>query len=207
MTITTRTGKGSELTYGELDGNFTDLNTRTIVGGWRDLVMGIDVKPAGIVPTLQNFRDGIYLWGFDPDTNQEAYAQGHIDHDYQLGSALYPHVHFAVNVTNTGTVRWGIEYTLAKGHQQMAFGPTNTLYVEMAITGTQYMHYIAEVNLANVIPGTNIEPDTMILFRFFRDASHVNDTFPGTAYFLTADIHYQVDRYATVNKAPNFYGS
>lgn len=30
MTITLRTNKGSELTYAELDGNFTDLNTRVL---------------------------------------------------------------------------------------------------------------------------------------------------------------------------------
>ena len=30
MTITLRTTKGSELTYAELDGNFTDLNTRVL---------------------------------------------------------------------------------------------------------------------------------------------------------------------------------
>jgi len=30
MTITLRTTKGSELTYAELDGNFTDLDTRVL---------------------------------------------------------------------------------------------------------------------------------------------------------------------------------
>jgi hypothetical protein len=209
MAIITRNGKGSELTYTELDGNFTQLDTRTIDLGWRDLIMGVDVKNTGAnIPTLQNFRDGIFLWGFDPDSNQEVYCQAHIDHDYAMGTVMYPHVHFSVNVTNTGTVRWGIEYTLARRHDstgQTHFPASTTVYVEHDVDGDPYAHYVAEVSLANTIPATHLEVDTVILFRVFRDASHVNDTFPGTAYLITTDIHYQVDRYATLNKAPNFY--
>lgn len=209
MTLTYRIPKGSRLTNAEGDGNLSELDTRTLDGGWRDLIMGIDVKnTGGNIPTLQNFRDGIFLWGFDPDTNQEAYCQAHIDHDYKVGTAMYPHVHFSTNVTNTGTVRWGIEYTLAKRHDstgQTHFPASTTVYVEQALDGDPYAHYVSEVSIGNAIPATHLEVDTVILFRVFRDASHVNDTFPGTAYLITTDIHYQVDRYATLNKAPNFY--
>lgn len=42
MTITTRSDKGSALSYNELDGNFTDLTGR--LEGWNDLVREVIVR-------------------------------------------------------------------------------------------------------------------------------------------------------------------
>lgn len=65
----------------------------------------------------------------------EASAAWHIDHDYAMGTSLYFHVHWATASTDIGTVRWGFEYTIAKGHQQQAFPATSTVYIEQASTG------------------------------------------------------------------------
>lgn len=206
MTITLRSQKGAPLTISEADGNVEDLDTRTKLG-WRDNIVQLDVQPGNPdAPALNVFRDGIHAFNFFAGEMSEAFASFHIDHDYALGTALYPHIHWAVNTTETGTIRWGIEYTLAKGHGQMAFGPTTTVYVEQSSDGTQYKHYIAEVSDANAIPGTNIEPDTLILCRFFRDGAHPNDTLAADAFVFCVDLHYQADRAATPNKVPNFYG-
>lgn len=206
MTITTRTGKGSELSYAELDGNFSDLDTRTALG-WRDNVIEMTVRSGPTEPQMTLFRNGIYMLAFPVEGLREVFGNFHIDHDYALGTALYPHIHWATDGALVGTVRWGIEWTVAKGHQQMAFGPTTTVYVEQTTTGTPYMHYIAETSLANAIPGTGIEPDTFILMRVFRDVDHVNDTYADQVFGLALDLHYQADRATTPNKAPNFYGA
>ena len=47
MTITLRTNKGSELTYAELDGNFTDLNTRVL-----------DIEPDSVASRLISLEGG-----------------------------------------------------------------------------------------------------------------------------------------------------
>jgi hypothetical protein len=156
-------------------------------------------------PQRTFFRNGIYLLAFPDSATSEVFGNFHIDHDHAPGTALYPHIHWTVSSASTGTVRWGIEWTLAKGHQQMAFGPTTTVYVEQAATGTPYLHYISEVAPANAIPGTNVEPDTFVLMRVFRDATHPNDTFSDQVFGIALDLHYQADRATTPNKAPNFY--
>lgn len=206
MTIITRQGKGSPLTFVEADNNLTELDSRTQLG-WRDNVIQMVSRGDITAPPFRTFRDNIQLYGFSHIDTQEVFGQFHIDHDYAMGTALYPHVHWAHNTTAVGTVRWGIEYTVAKGHQQMAFGPTTTVYVEQATDGTQYKHYIAEVSDANAIPGTNIEPDTIILMRVFRDATHSNDTLDGDAFGMCLDLHYQADKATTINKKPNFFGA
>ncbi len=206
MTIYTATGKGAPLTVAEADANMTAFDERTRLG-WRDNIVQLDVQVGNVdAPVLNIFRDGIHAYTFFSGEMSEAFANFHIDHDYALGTALFPHIHWAINTTATGTVRWGIEYTVAKGHGQGAFGPTTTVYVEQASDGTQYKHYVAEVSEGNAIPGTGIEPDTLILCRFFRDGTHANDTLDADVFVFCVDLHYQADKATTPNKAPNFFG-
>jgi hypothetical protein len=195
---------GGPLSPAEADGNAGEFDRRTALG-WRDNIIEITLRNGPSDAQFALFRDGIYLPSFVQSSVQNGYGNWHIDHDYALGTALYPHIHWSVNSALIGTVRWGFEYTIAKGHQQMAFGQTTTIYVEQTTTGTPHMHYIAEVSEANAIPGLGIEPDTMILCRVFRDATHPNDTFDDQAFGVALDLHYQADRAATPNKVPNFY--
>lgn len=205
MTMTYYDGLGRLLTPAEVDGNFTQLDTKT-KDGWRDNIVQLDVQVGNPdAPTLNVFRDGIKAYTFFDGELTEAFANFHIDHDYKLGTALYPHVHWAVAGTQTGTVRWGVEWTYAKGHGQAAFGATQTVYIEQSTDGTAYKHYIAEVSDLNAIPGTNIEPDGIVMCRFFRDGSHPNDTLEADVFVFCVDLHYQASQYATPNKAPNFF--
>ena len=206
MTISLRSEQGSPLTWNQVDGNFTDLDTRTALG-WRDNIIELKVDTSSPnAPTLDPFRGNILAWNFPPDEMTEAHAAWHIDHDYAPGTKLYFHVHWAPTVANLGTVRWGFEYTVAKGHQQQAFPVTQTVYVEQASVGTAYMHYVAEVDEANALDGAalGIEPDTVIMVRMFRDGASANDTFEAPVFGLFLDLHYQAIRATTPNKAPPF---
>lgn len=202
--ITLQEEKGAPLSHAEADENFRDLDGRTALG-WRDNIVQLDVQYGNPdAPELNLFRDGIHAYNFFAGQMSEAFASFHVDHDYALGTALYPHIHWAINSNAVGTIRWGIEYTVAKGHGQMAFGPTTTVYVEQAADGTPYKHMVAEVSTPNAIPGLNIEPDTLILCRFFRDGAHANDTLEADAFVFCVDLHYQADRATTPFKSPNF---
>lgn len=186
-----------------------DLNRR-VGEGWRDNIVELKVDSSSAnAPTLNPFRGGILTWDFAPGELTEAHSAWHIDHDYKMGTKLYMHVHWSCRSSAVGTVRWGFEYTVAKGHQQQAFPVTTTVYVEQATNGTPYMHYVAEVSDANAIDGAAlaIEPDTVILVRVFRDGGHVNDTLDQTVAAIFLDLHYQADKTTTPNKAPNFFES
>ncbi len=206
MTITYYDGLGRLLTPAEVDGNFSDLDDRTAFG-WRDNIVELKVDSSSPnAPTLEAFRGNILCWKFPAGELTEAHSAWHIDHDYALGTKLYLHIHWSPKTSDTGTVRWGFEYTVAKGHQQQAFPTTTTVYVEQAANGTPYMHYVGEVSEANAVDGAalGIEPDTVILVRVFRDGGHVNDTFEADAFVSFLDLHYQADKATTPYKAPNF---
>jgi len=205
--ITTRAGKGSELSYSELDGNFTDLVGR--VEGWNDLVQDVVVR-AGTAnaPAVNPYRDGLYAYAFDPDSVNECFTNFHFGHDYIPGSMVYPHVHWSPNTTSTGVVRWGVEYTWARRHDstgQTAFPASQTLYIETSIDNNhQYQHMVNESADGLGIPGSTMEVDSIIMCRFFRDGSHVNDTFPDPVFLLSVDIHYQSLVKTTPSRFPPF---
>jgi hypothetical protein len=179
---------------------------------WRDLLGNIVVRGAGVNdPTFELITGSTNMWGysFSAGTLQQFWNTFHVGHDYKPGTKIYMHTHWinAAAVPNTGVVRWGFEYCVAKGHQQEAFPmtATTTVYVNQTCNATRYMHHIAELDVADAIAATSLEPDSLIHVRIFRDAANVADTCTDKVYLLTADCHYEAAYFGTANKAPNFY--
>jgi hypothetical protein len=172
--------------------------------GWRDMQASLTNGRAtgSNVPNWSTIVNGIDAWSFSATVMNELWISFHVDHDYKVGSLVHMHVHWLPSTTGLGTVRWGLEYTVAKGHSQQAFGLSQTIYIEQAASGTQFMHQVAE-HAAGLDLG--LEPDTVVLVRLFRDAAHPNDTYAGAAFGIFCDLHYQTERYSTPQKAPNFY--
>ena len=217
MTIVLRGSKGSALNYEEMDGNFSDLDSRT-QAGWSDLVQQVIVQAgAPNAPTIQNYRDGLYFYAFAPSTNNEVYVCFHLNHDYNPNGGdegypgmVYPHVHWSINTTSTGVVRWGIEWTAARRDDSTGtrvFGATSTLYIEHTVAASdQYKHHVNESPTGAGIPnGGILETDALILCRFFRDATHPNDTYPDDVFLLTVDIHYPAFQSQSPNRTPPFF--
>ena len=215
MTITYRADKGSGLTNVEIDNNFHTLDNRT-AKGWADLVQDVTINPGAAAPTIDTYRNGIIAYAFPAGTVAECFANFHIGHDYAVTGGdvgyegmVYPHVHWTSNTTSTGVVRWGVEYTLARRGDSTGvrdFGATSTIYIEHTVgAGEQYRHHVSEAATGLGIPGTDLEVDALILCRFFRDATHPNDTYPDQVFLLTVDIHYPCDTFATPKRQPPFF--
>jgi len=169
--------------------------------GWDDILGDIVVKGSGSNdPTWASLVRGIYAYQFSASVMNECWVTLHVGHDYKPGTNVYLHVHWTRVGTNTGTCRWGFEYSVAKGYNQQAFPTTTTVYFEQAAHATSLTHQIAEIDVGDTIPSTNIEPDSIILVRVFRDAAHVNDTLTDASFLLLCDAHYQTDRDCTPNK-------
>ena len=207
MAITYRSVKGTDLTPSEVDANFSTLDART-GSGWMDIVAELYTRggPASPVPTA--FRNGIYLYEFTPADTLEVFSNFHIPHAWKLGTMLYPHLHFTCTSNNSGVVRIGFEYTLARRHDDAGtttFGATQTLYKDFTITANSaYEHFVAEVDDLAGIDGSTLNVDGMVLMRIFREGAHVNDTFPDSIWGITADLHIEVDKQSTPFRAPDF---
>lgn len=176
--------------------------------GWEDITADLSAgKAVGAnAPTWATFRNGIEAYSFSAGTMNEVWITFHVKHDYAPGTNIYPHIHWAPSTTSTGVVRWGLEYSWAKGHDQEAFPASTTIYLEHTISeDKQYQHIITEVTDAQAFGSDDIETDGLLLVRIFRDAADSADTFPDVVFGLTADIHFEVSQIATPNKAAPFF--
>lgn len=173
--------------------------------GWQDLTSDLSAGRAvgANAPTWSTFRGGISAYAFDDSTMNEIWITFHPNHDIIEGEDMFFHIHWAPNTTSTGTVRWGFEYSIAKGFDQEDFPAPATVYVEETISeNKQYRHIVSEISEADAIPMPEV--DSLILMRIFRDAANEADTFPDAVFGLTADIHYRAGKFATVGKRPLF---
>ena len=140
MTITTRSGKGSELTWSEQDTNLTDLRdgvnamvpktkgrgvkigpNGSETFGWHDLTATLQVYGGLGEAARMIYRGGIKALQFTE--GDSAYADFHLPHDYAPGTDLYVHVHWSHNsaLVTGGSTTWGFELIYAKGHNHRMF--------------------------------------------------------------------------------------
>jgi hypothetical protein len=206
--LATLASKGSPLTPAEADTNIQTLEVRT-GDGWADIVSELIIRDTPLAPIGILYKGGIYLWEFPTQDLREAFANFHVPHTWKPGSMIYPHVHFTTASNLAGVVRWGFEYTWARRHDstgQIAFPAVQTIYVDFAIPANSAdTHFVCEAPEGLGIAGTGLEVDSMILMRVYGDGLHANDTFAASVLCITADLHHEVDRYATPRRAPDFY--
>ena len=173
--------------------------------GWKDLISSVSGAklPASSAPTVQAFGPSGNRQELAFAVNDYVWMQPfHVNHDVKVGGQAFVHVHWSTNGTQTRTVKWSFEIMRALGHQQAAFGAPSTITVTQAASGTAWKHMIAEVAVADVL--TLTEPDELILVTLKRVTNGGTDV-TDRVFGLTVDFHYESDRAATPQKAPDFY--
>ena len=181
---------------------FIDGSVNDEEGAWRDMTTDLTGRGVGATaPTWATYRDGISQQQFSK--GDEVTLVFHPNHDVQVGSKFYPHIHWSTNsTTSTGTVIWCIEYSIAEGYDTDNFPASTT--IEMTYTFTenkQYRHLITECSDAQAI--TMPDVDSNILMRVYRK-NDAADTFAGNVFGHTVDIHYRACKFGTKGKRPDF---
>jgi hypothetical protein len=196
---------GDILLYDSVSGKWTnsqqlqELEAKGV--GWRDNFANLTAAATGAgTPTLQPFGPSGNSKQRRFGINDSVYVVWHIDHDVAVGSTAYMHVHWTSDGVDTGLVAWQINFTGASGHNQANFPADTTLTMEQAGQGSAWRHMILEDTVGFTIP----EVDSLIIAEVKRVAPSTGSN-ADNIFGLFVDIHYQVDKYATINRAPNFY--
>jgi hypothetical protein len=166
---------------------------------WDDLRVSI-VRAAVSTdpPTLVNFRNTTMGFRFIQDATNSVMFDAQIPHTWDEGTEIRPHLHWSPgNSTNTGVVRWGLEYTWANATE--AFPASTTLYVNAAAAGVAYSHQIAQFA---PLDGTGKRVSSVFSCRLFREGANAADTFTVGAFGLSFDFHYQASGDGTVAEYP-----
>ena len=164
------------------------------------LVSGLNlVTPGGSSsPTLLNFRNNIWLYAFeDTPSVQEGFFDIHIKHDIKANTDITFHIHWTHNIASpSGNIKWNIEYTFAKGYEAGTFfDPVTVSTIQTA--GAQYAHHITDDDDMVITAPHDIEPDTILIARIYRDSTDGSDTFASDAFLLHVDMHYVKARTGT----------
>lgn len=169
---------------------------------WDDVVVGLlSASASGAnAPTLARFRQdtpgtsqGVYSFQFSATQEQELMGSVQMPHRWKIGSAISPHLHWSPGAsTNTGTVRWGLEYTIASAvaGANIDFPVTVLDEVNDPADGVANRHQIAEFTDIDM---TGQRASCVIMFRLYRAAANAADTFTAVAHGLSFDIHFQSD--------------
>jgi hypothetical protein len=173
--------------------------------GWKDLTGDIILRGKVTDPEWAQVGASPF-WAYKAAIGDIVWLFFHINHDYKPGGDIYLHVHWMSGGTGTEPVAWQFNYGIAKGHNQANGGDfpiaaPNSATVNQA-PGGQYRHMVTETALP--IDNTNAEVDALLWVAVERVTNGATNN-TDDIFLLTVDCHYQAERIATPNRAPDFY--
>lgn len=184
--------------------------------GWRDNMTSFaGAKAPGANPAVwkEIGSSGVYWWHLENqaiEANEQMLSLiFHVDHDYDITTKIYPHVHFMPATAADAVVRFELSIYTAKRNDTtpLAFpmGSPTVVNLESSTFNTQWAHIVTETDDDDALAAGTVDVDSLILVNYRRKSSHANDTYTGDIIPLFGDMHYYADRYATPQKAPDFY--
>lgn len=197
----------------EFDGQITldsdvDIynNTASPAAGFGKLLCPLDISlgigGAGTICTAATILTNLRILNFADAATNGVCGNVALPESYAAGTDVAFYLAWTTNGTNTGVVRWGLEYTVITGHNTGIFPATTTIYVETAAQGTTpRLMYSTFAD----ITGTTFLPDTVFQYRLFRDGTHGNDTCTDAGQVLHLAMNYKKTRFSIKNKVPSFY--
>jgi len=201
MPIVYRNVKGSALSYSELDGNFADLAGRTTLAWQMDGLEPTLREGVGNPAELATFKGNTIAYDFVDGSVSETYVNWDVPLQWATGTDLYAAIHWSPGAnTNTGTVRWALEFTAAPVNG--TFPDTTTIYVD-AVFGTSSAWKHCQ-NVSAPYPGSLVQPNERFLIRLYRDGASGTDTFAASAYLIGIDFYYQVNKFGTPSFTPPY---
>jgi hypothetical protein len=207
---------GGELTVGSTASNgvlIDPVNGIYLYGSaiaWDDLRFpALDTKLGGskdpgfaVFKTNGAGSQGVFLYWFDKNTEEELYFVAQLPHRWAQGTDLEVHCHWVPAATAAGAgtdVCWGLEYTWVNING--TFGNTALIYGDEQSNGatetlTAGKHYLTELG---TISGTGKTLSSMLVCRIFRDAGGTGgtDDYDDDAGLLEVDFHIQIDSFGS----------
>lgn len=178
----------------DIDSNFKAILDRYYLSKaivYRDqFVDGLSTRDgAADPPIFAAFSGGVWAIRFDNGATMASHATLELQHDYVDGSDLELHLHWSPTTTNTGNIRWGVEYTFA--NMNATFPATVDVVALQAGSGIVNQHQYLTVA---TISGAGLTKGAVMAFRIYRGGAHATDTFTGNAFLHRIALHYAVDK-------------
>ncbi len=166
--------------------------------------MRVPLSPAKIlgavnVPTFSQLTDdgagsvGVYAWYFADD--DQIFFETQLPHDWKVGSAIFPHLHWCPTsvVEPTDNIGIGLEYAWWEWGE--AIGNSTLLEVEATTGIVSHVQRITDLSAAGIeAAGKTIS--SLFVGRVYRLAADT-DNYADPVAFVSFDIHYEVDGFGS----------
>ena len=162
---------------------------------WEDLRVPLYARSGGTAPAFTSGFAGnatLYSWHFVSGQVNNMYFEAQLPHGWK-GTTIYPHVHWSPTTTNTGTVRWRLEYTWV--NIDGTFGASSTVDMEEVVsTNSQWKHMLIGTVSGIAPSGSQSGISSMLICRLYRDPTvTTGSNLAANVALLAIDFHYQTD--------------
>jgi hypothetical protein len=184
---------GGDYAEFEADGSFRLYGDATAFEDLR--IDGLQTRTGVVAPTDETgFRGDVnfYARNFVHSQADEVQFSVQMPHGWNEGSPIFPHVHFAPWISNTGdkAAQFILEYYWANVDGTFPASPSNYTMTKTWNGDKQWAHMIA-LN-ASGLSTSGKTLSSILKCRLYRDNT-VTDNLQGKVTFLYFDIHYEAD--------------
>lgn len=168
---------------------FTDSLEFSSAAAWDDII-GLSPAPAqsgGTNPTSVNFGVGSTIRALGFNVGDAINGMVQFTHGYEQGSNVEPHIHWAPVTTNTGNVKWQLDYYWLNVNEAASGSPTS-ITTEQAASGVAWTQQI--IGFVPLVVGTGKLISSLFMFKLTRIAATV-PSYTGQPVLLSFDIHYR----------------
>ena len=135
---------------------------------------------------------------FDDVVDEDLLIIVNIPHQWKYGTDIYPHIHWMPMNTNTGNVKWTLEYRWTKEGEAESSSWTALTAKIVAAGGTVRELYNTKFDS---ISGSGFTSHSVLTFRLIREASDTtNDTFNTDVLLKGFGIYLQIDGFGSEEK-------
>lgn len=142
--------------------------------------------------------DGSLL--FDADRDERIVGSGQVPHATNLDSYLHPHVHWIATDDTAGDIVWQLDYKVFNIGDPL---PSEWTSIDVVSPADQ----VHAISYFPEMPLVTAKMSTLIMWRLTRLGTDVRDTYPNDIKFLSFDVHYQKDKFGSVEEIVHDYGT
>jgi hypothetical protein len=155
-----------------------------------DLSISAHVLRAGATPpTWTPYNGTLYAPEFINAATTDLHGSFELLHDYMDGTDFEFHIHWSPSTTNTGNVKWGLDYSIS--NMEAVWPAPTTVTITPAAIGVIRHHQYTTIS---IISGVGLTKGATIDFRIYRLGGDGADTFTGSAFLHDVGLHYFKDK-------------
>lgn len=182
---------GTETDYTQFEGDGT-MVAHGDATCYKDISLsGTSLVAGGIAaPDAVLFiNSNLLAYGFNgANTVERLYGSCEMQHDYEEGTDVEVHVHWAPTTANAGNVVWQVWISWANSGTVFS-APVLLTATPSAANGA----WMSTYNSVGVLSGVGKIMNSQFVIQVFRDPTDIGDTYPNDAVLIQFGLHYKVN--------------